>query len=398
VYDSQLVQIKEDLSVCSASVNQAFLTTSSNNNNTGLLSSKLPYPLPPLPHNSHQDGVGGPAAAVNSDEDDEGSENEYEEIRDVQRYMNMSNYEGTFSQVLNETLLEQQQLTAQDCMPVGPPKHFKSFSTSTDDILAEVVQVKAKHDRVLDQLNLEVENLLIKSSSEAEIAANESAMMMMGSECEVEEIKCPFSESVSLKGISSSSSKTKHNAFIGDSASLSGTFGRKKKLDRRSMSLFCTPGQCKCHPSGSGGGSCRAPPHPPPGSEVNLRKVLGGGGGLLYHHQDEVDENQHNHLNCVSAKAMQQQQQSNNNNGNNNKKKLGHKTYSLIPNWKIRDHLMRLPFLKHHHGKKEGTFRNKSGQQIRELAGFLRRRTFKSIVNGMTYMRELGLFAFIIRY
>lgn len=55
--------------------------------------------------------------------------------------------------------------------PLGPPRHFKSFS-STDDILAEVVQVQQKHDRVLDQLNLEVENLLIRSTKQ-EIEQNE---------------------------------------------------------------------------------------------------------------------------------------------------------------------------------------------------------------------------------
>jgi hypothetical protein len=28
-----------------------------------------------------------------------------------------------------------------------------------------------------------------------------------------------------------------------------------------------------------------------------------------------------------------------------------HRSYSLIPHWKLRDHLMRLPFLKHHQGE-----------------------------------------------
>jgi hypothetical protein len=144
----------------------------------------------------------------NKSGDDSHLENEYEEICDVQKYMNINpedvcptiiaglggveagvdkekqidinsaednpssdaiNGEGDKSSKKSCDQADALQLSAplQNLEVQGPlpPKHFKSYSTSTDDILAEVVQVRQKHDRVLDQLNLEVENLLIKSSS-----------------------------------------------------------------------------------------------------------------------------------------------------------------------------------------------------------------------------------------
>lgn len=117
-------------------------------------------------------------------------ENEYEEISDVARYMTMTSppmmlpengtiinnnksNNNSISEMSNNSppAVPQNNTSTKNGLP--PPLHFKSFS-STDDILAEVVQVQERHDRVLDQLNLEVENLLIRSSSEIIIEASDN--------------------------------------------------------------------------------------------------------------------------------------------------------------------------------------------------------------------------------
>jgi len=269
------------------------------------------------------------------------SENEYEEIRDVARYFTSqlpdpeeTNSENQSSSVLDSENNSRASTSGKNNIePTKPdeisstkieseskkivPKHFKSFS-STDDILAEVVHVKQGHDRVLDQLNLEVENLLLRSSSEIEgnlyvnsenivgeiqklssaLVVGNTTRLLHGSSCsnssscvcETDEDCKMLKSTTSTRGIKTGSLKFNHQKSASDSQS--STFTRRKKsLDRSATTNDCTSLGKPCEDT----------------------KTNGDGVGLT--------------------------------------KGRYHRSYSLIPHWKIREHLRRLPFLKQQNGK-----------------------------------------------
>jgi len=348
------------------------------------------------------------------------SENEYEEIRDVARYMSM-----TPSDLTNNS---------SPSYGAGKSPQCKSFSSS-EDILAEVVQVQQGHDRVLDQLNLDVENLLLRSTNEIESHSysnisppnsavigeslkslnNNNSRLLTSSrnECvtngphhqqslsmdsgvksagghpahnysntigsstrdldlkETWGVPCDCGSSARTKApgsvipsstnvkISHKKSKSETCAYCctsgrvdfgpgsknivvgevnattttsgGKTSTLLGistTFGRKKKLDRAATTPFS---QAHPHPSTT------------PGSGVNLKPRKGKG-------STEFGLQQHPQHGSVNAKPVEfdpgkkgEGQTEVNAMNNKSPKAKHHRSYSLIPHWKM----MRLPFLKH---------------------------------------------------
>ena len=308
--------------------NNGFIANSSSNGSAELL-------------NGH---VSGSCGGV-----DTKSENEYEEIRDVARYMNSSTSSG--------------------------PVHFKSFS-STDDILAEVVQVQRGHDRVLDQLNLEVENLLISSSNEIEgggVELKEKNLDKMSSlslngiytECYCDVIPAvpqfgtnvrPAGSAAPFNSLSSGSSSKDSCCCCAQEEEEGGEDYNHEELQqnfepssRRSNSLILN-GFNTFHPQ-------QQQQYQPTLADkqnavfASLDDTCIGVGlcnGQVITRKKKLEREPLSDAKIMFGQPHQHHHHLHHHVGPDNKhwKVPHHRSYSLIPNWKIREHLRRLPFLR----------------------------------------------------
>ncbi|CAG7820464.1 unnamed protein product [Allacma fusca] len=260
----------------------------------------------------------GSLLALSSSRNDS-SENEYEEIHDVARYINNST----------------------------GPLHFKSFS-STDDTLAEVVEVQQRHDRVLDQLNLEVENLLISSSNDM-VEGNKSR----DSSAPLPHVNGPLDKmtSLSLNGIyqecycdeipSMPQFGTIGNLRAGVVNSLSKDIcccesNRDVKIvrSRRSNSLTHNGFHNDAVPKAASIGDDYISGLSGPNNTLSRKTKLEPYPNQLSDSNPKLKLSNHHDIlpsTFISDKHC---------------KNRHHRAYSLIPHWKIREHLRRLPFLR----------------------------------------------------
>lgn len=271
------------------------------------------------------------------------SENEYEEIREVAKYMSMVEEDSGNGHNRRKTF----------------GSGTKTYGTS-ENVLAEVVQVQEGHDRVLDQLNLDVEQLLISSTNEIE-AHNycnvNSEWNRSGSDT------CCHQQSLSVD----SGVKRKPLTSIEDS------YGNTNNAVIDLMeSGKGTQSLCVCAHQGPGGSPSLRISHKKSKSETCAYCCTSGGGttkgGLQFMstfrrkksereaHSDSANKERNIDVGHLDEKREEQHPRE----GAWKKesevsvsKPRHHRSYSLIPHWKIKDQFRRLPFLRNKGNSKQ---------------------------------------------